>query len=35
MKFGFMYVISLHSGQRHVTATQVTIFMLVRSRIQI
>jgi hypothetical protein len=33
--FGFMGVILLHSGQRHVSANHVAIFRKVRTRIQI
>ena len=35
MHFGFMGVISEHSGQQYVSATHVTIFRVVKTRIQI
>jgi hypothetical protein len=35
MHFGFMYVILLHSDQRHVPATFVAIFRVERAKIQI
>jgi len=33
--FGFMDVILLHNGHQHVSATYVTIFRVVTTRIQI
>jgi len=35
MHFGLMDVILLQRGRQHVSATQATIFMVVRTRIQI
>jgi hypothetical protein len=35
MHFGFMDVISLHSGHQHVSATQVAIIRVVRARIKV
>ena len=34
MHFSFMFVILLHSGHRHVSATHVAIFRAVKTRIQ-
>jgi len=35
MDFGFMDVTALYGGHRHVSATHVTFFRVVRTRIQI
>jgi len=35
MHFGFMDVILLHRGHRHVAATQVAIIELMRARIKV
>jgi len=35
MHFGFMNVILLYYGHRHVTATHVAIFRVLKTRIQI